>query len=49
MNYLYRVNTLQGDTGAQKIVVLTELVILQPQRINNRCSSAASGALKARN
>ena len=32
MHYLYRVNTLQRDTGAKKLVVLTELVILQPQR-----------------
>ena len=33
MHYLYRVNTLQRDTGDKKFVVLTELVILQPQRL----------------
>ena len=32
MHYLCRINTLQRDTGAKKFVVLTELVILQPQR-----------------
>jgi hypothetical protein len=32
MHYLYRVNRLQCDTGAQKSSTLAELVILQPQR-----------------
>jgi hypothetical protein len=36
MHNLYRVNTLQPDTRAKKLVVLTELVILQPQRLLKR-------------
>ena len=36
MHSLYRANRRQRDTGAQKFSDLAELVILQPQRLNNR-------------
>ena len=32
MHYLYRVNRLQCDTGAQKTAAMARIVILQPQR-----------------
>jgi hypothetical protein len=37
MHYLYQVNRLKCDTGAQKNqLFLAELVILQPQRLLKR-------------
>jgi hypothetical protein len=39
MHYLYRTNRLQRNTGTQEhknLVILAELVILQPQRRTKR-------------